>query len=127
MLCSALQGPFTCLSGAIASLDQAVAASDSQWLASIVRDELHDLDDDLAVNDMRLDNAIAAVELAPQMLGADGDRFYLVLFTTPAEARGLGGFPGNYAVLRASNGRLKMPTFGRVSDLSSPRSRTTQN
>jgi hypothetical protein len=112
-----LEAPFTELSGALASLDAAVQNADSQWLVPLVSDELRDLEDDLVVNDQRLDNAIAAVNLAPQMLGGDTDRFYLVLFTTPAEARGLGGFPGNYALLRASDGRLRMPEFGRVTDL----------
>lgn len=114
---AALEAPFTELSGALASLDEAVQNADSQWLVPLVSDELRDLEDDLVVNDQRLDNAIAAVNLAPQMLGGDEDRYYLVLFTTPAEARGLGGFPGNYAVLRASDGRLRMPKFGRVTDL----------
>lgn len=114
---AALEAPFTELSGALASLDAAVQNADSQWLVPLVSDELRDLEDDLVVNDQRLDNAIAAVNLAPQMLGGDKDRFYLVLFTTPAEARGLGGFPGNYALLRASEGRLRVVRFGRVDEM----------
>ena len=112
-----LEEPFAELSAAIASLQSAVEDSDSQWLVSLVSDELQDLQDDLERNDVRLDNALTAVQLAPQMLGADGDRHYLVLFTTPAEARGLGGFAGNYAVLRARDGRLSMPDFGRMGTL----------
>ena len=38
------------------------------------------------------------------MLGADGPRTYLLLFTTPSESRGLGGFIGSYAELRVDDG-----------------------
>jgi hypothetical protein len=40
-----------------------------------------------------------------------------VLFTTPVEARGRFGFPGNYAELVADNGKLSLPRFGRISEL----------
>lgn len=50
------------------------------------------------------------------LLGANGDRRYLVLFVTPTEARA-NGFPGNYAELTISDGHLAMPRFGRVIDL----------
>ena len=39
------------------------------------------------------------MRLAPQMLGAEGVRRYFIAFTTPAEARGMGGFMGNWAVI----------------------------
>ena len=49
-----------------------------------------------------------AVEVGPSLLGGVGDRRYLVLFTTPAEMRGLGGFIGNYA--RADRRRRRRGT-----------------
>ena len=58
----------------------------------------------IADNEPKLQNARDAVALAPGMLGGDGPRTYLVLFTTPAEARGLGGFAGNYAELTIDHG-----------------------
>ena len=42
---------------------------------------------------------------------------YLVLFTTPSEARGLGGFAGNYAEITVDDGAFAMTAFGRVGDL----------
>jgi len=36
-----------------------------------------------------------------------------MLFTTPAEARGLGGFIGNYAEIRTDQGRIEVSAFGR--------------
>ena len=38
-------------------------------------------------------------------------------FTTPAEARGLGGFMGNYAELTATDGQLGLTDFGRTAEL----------
>ena len=64
-----------------------------------------------------IDNSLEAIRLAPDMLGADGPRRYLVLFTTPAESRGLGGFVGNYAELTVDDGRLSMTRFGRAEEL----------
>ena len=46
------------------------------------------------------------------MLGGDGPRTYFVAFTTPAEARGLGGFMGTWAELRADDGRLEVDPNG---------------
>ncbi len=88
-----LEEPFAELSAAIASLQSAVEDSDSQWLVSLVSDELQDLQDDLERNDVRLDNALTAVQLAPAMLGADGDRHYLVLFVTPGRGARARCFP----------------------------------
>ena len=101
-------------------LDDLRATSDgvaSPWLLGPVQDELADLDERLVSNEPRLENALDAVRLAPQILGADGVRRYLVLFTTPVEARGLAGFMGNYAVITADNGAIDVTDFGRRSDL----------
>jgi hypothetical protein len=57
------------------------------------------------------------VRLAPQMLGQGGVRRYFVMFTTPAEARGLGGFMGNWAELTITDGKIEMTQFGRTLDL----------
>jgi hypothetical protein len=59
-------------------------------------------------------NVRDAAAAAPVVLGSDTPKRYLVLFTTPVEARGLIGFPGNYAELEASDGAIVMTQFGRV-------------
>ena len=90
---------------------------DSEWLVEPLRRELEQLERRLDDNEPRLDSAIEAVRLAPQLLGADGERRYLILFTTPAEVRGLGGFAGNYAEISANDGRVEMVEFGRAEQL----------
>jgi hypothetical protein len=59
------------------------------------------------------------VQLAPQMLGDGEERRYLILFTTPAEARGLGGFTGNFAEITATDGSIDVTRFGRTGELNS--------
>lgn len=113
----AVEEPLLRVRGVLENLKAASDAAASPWLLAPVQDELADLDERLVSNEPRLDNAIDAVRLAPQILGADGARRYLVLFTTPVEARGLAGFIGNYAVITADNGEIDVTDFGRRSDL----------
>jgi hypothetical protein len=48
------------------------------------------------------------VQLAPAMLGHDGDRNYLLLFQNNAELRAGGGIPGAVALLQAKNGAISL-------------------
>jgi hypothetical protein len=57
------------------------------------------------------DQAAAAnrvVQLAPAMLGHDGDRNYLLLFQNNAELRAGGGIPGSVARLQAVDGSIHL-------------------
>ncbi len=63
-----------------------------------------------------LDTAYRAAQIAPEMLGANGVRRYLVIFETPAEARGTGGLAGSYAVIRFDHGRLTTERSGSDTD-----------
>jgi hypothetical protein len=114
---SAVEAPLVRVQDALADLSVVADDVESPWLLDRVQQELADLEADLDDNEPRLQNAIDAVRLAPQMLGADGERRYLILFTTPSEARGLGGFVGNYAEVTADNGKVEVLTFARRSDL----------
>lgn len=113
----ALQQPFDELEAAVSSLQGAVRDADDQWLVRPLRDKLVELDNEIIDNNERLVNAQLAVRLAPAMLGSDGPRHYFLAFTTTAEARGLGGFMGNYAEITADQGQLTMSKFGRTADL----------
>lgn len=112
-----LAQPFADVDAALEDLAATVADVRSPWIIGPLDDELDSLAERLAEHAPRLDNARDAVDLAPQLLGGNGPRRYLVLFTTPAEARGLGGFAGNYAELTFDAGRVSMTDFGRTSDL----------
>jgi hypothetical protein len=63
----------------------------------------------------------SAARVLPGMLGAQGERRYLVIFQNSAEARGTGGLPGAYAVLTATQGQLKFESFGNDTDMARAR------
>jgi hypothetical protein len=60
------------------------------------------------------------VQVAPALLGADGPRRYLVLLTSPVEARNRFGFPGSYAVLAFDDGQLDFEVAGQIAELALP-------
>ena len=114
---AALHRPLTRVRAALAEVQGTANASRSPWLVHRATYELDDFDSSVEEHLPGLDNALAALELAPRMLGADATRTYLMLFTTPAESRGLGGFVGSYAELSVHDGALSMSEFGRAQDL----------
>ncbi|HEX5524318.1 MAG TPA: DUF4012 domain-containing protein [Pedococcus sp.] len=71
-----------------------------------------DLLDQVEALSRQLRSAHEAVTVLPPMLGADGPRRYMVAFQNNAEARGAGGLPGVYAVVRADRGRLSFEHYG---------------
>ena len=92
-------------------------AASSPWLLPPVGDRYDAFTVELADASADADVAMDAVEVGPSLLGGVGDRRYLVLFTTPAEMRGLGGFIGNYAELTAVDGDLELTRSGRITEL----------
>lgn len=115
------------LGAAAAPLGQAVSATDavlsrvqqlprSSWLGAV------DTSRDSLVTDLtRLRRGLAdlstAARLLPGPLGETGTKRYFVAFQTDAEARGLGGLPGAYAILQAKEGQLSFLRFGSDTDL----------
>ncbi|MDQ0078469.1 DUF4012 domain-containing protein [Arthrobacter oryzae] len=55
-----------------------------------------------------LDAAASASQVAPDMLGAQGTRNYLLMIQNNAEARASGGIPGALAVLTLDQGKLSL-------------------
>jgi Protein of unknown function (DUF4012) len=103
------------LATAVASLEAAFAdldAAASPWLLPPLADRIGTLraEMDTALPDAR--NALAGARLAPAMLGGDGPRTWLVMFTTPAESRLLGGFVGGWAIVSADAGGLTFVDSG---------------
>lgn len=106
-----------------AALDAAVddlEAVDTPWLLPPVGDRYDDFSVELADAAEAADVAEEAITVAPALFGGEGDRRYLVLFTTPAELRGLGGFIGNYGELSAVGGDVELTRSGRIAELQPP-------
>jgi hypothetical protein len=57
-----------------------------------------------------------AARRMPAVLGASGPRRYLVLFTSPSEARGRFGFPGSYAEVIFDGGKLQLGEHGSTTE-----------
>jgi hypothetical protein len=94
-----------------------VEEASSPWLLAPIASRMDDLDDQLTDNLPDVETALGASRIAEGLLGGGEPRRYLVLFTTPVEARGRTGFPGNYAELLVDDGQMSMPRFGRISEL----------
>lgn len=60
---------------------------------------------------------VALLDALPSLMGNDGIREYLLIFQSPSEARGFGGFPGIYGILTAEEGRLELGRLRPISDL----------
>lgn len=113
----AVAGPLSDVKDSLDALDLTVSDTDSPWLLAPIQTRVARLAKDIDENEQQVDNAVMAARLAPQLLGGDGPRRYLIIFTTPAEARGLGGFMGNFAELTAVDGQITMTRFGRTTEL----------
>jgi hypothetical protein len=94
-----------------------LAEARSPWLvgplATAAADLASEVDDALPVAEL----ASEGVRLAPDLLGQDRPRHYFIAFTQPAEARGLGGFVGNFGLLTADDGQLDLTRSGRIAEL----------
>lgn len=100
--------------GAVADIEATVVEASSSWLIEPVQRRMDDLASDASEALGETDQALALAEIAPALLGSQGQRRYFVAFTTPAEARGLGGFMGNFAEVLAVDGKVTLTRFGRT-------------
>jgi hypothetical protein len=116
----ALSGTLPQLSAAKdAMLDAGVVADAvrSPWLVGPLTARIDTLDRLLDDALPRVDTLISVATRLPPMLGAEGPRRYLMLFTAPSETRGLGGFVGNWAILEIDDGRIALGERGRAADM----------
>lgn len=103
----------------IAELD-AVTSDRSVWLVDALVERLDRLQSRLTTLSPALDDATAVLDVLPEILGAEGDRRYLMVFVQPAESRGGGGFPGNWAEMAVRDGVISLDRQGRISELNPP-------
>lgn len=86
--------------------DDAIATVPPDWLTGPIRSATDDLAAEIDDASTDADLAIEALGLAPDLLGEDRPRRYVVLFGNPAEARELGGFVASIGLLTADDGAL---------------------
>lgn len=94
-----------------------VAGIDDTWLIAPVRDRIAEFSTKVDQAIEEGDVALAALDVAPSLLGGQGTRHYFVLFTTPSESRELGGFLGNFGELTVTDGKIELSRTGRTNVL----------
>lgn len=112
-----LEEPLTAIESRLVELSETVDDVDSPWLVEPVAERLEDLRLEVDEQLVRSGDFVRAIRQVPAMLGAEGPRVYFVALTTPAEARGLGGFMGNWAEITIDDGRIELSDLGRSDDL----------
>ncbi|MGH9013074.1 MAG: DUF4012 domain-containing protein [Acidimicrobiia bacterium] len=106
------------LEDAAAILDDALQrldGVDETYLLGPVRDALELLDRELTDADREADNSAVAARLAPAILGRDEPRRYFLAVQNSAEQRATGGLIGNWGILVAENGEVRLEEFERIS------------
>lgn len=124
-----LRGPVATATEALAEADAALSGEETEGYAESLRSNYRDLAGQVAAAHDDLAAAEKALEILPTMLGAKGERTYLLVFQNNAEIRATGGLPGAVSVLKATDGRIRMTrqvpaaSFGRRSSSVLPLSR----
>jgi hypothetical protein len=106
-----------------AALEEMKAARDAavelprSFVADLVADAGERARAEIARAVSGLRSAEALLLALPSFAGADGTRRYFVAAQSPAELRGTGGFIGSFAILTATEGRLRLGPFHEISVL----------
>lgn len=112
---SDLENPFRRLTAALSEVLDKVRDHLDGPLLPPLRDKLHRLGNESERAYREASLGAEAARVMPRALGGDGTKRYLVLFTSPAEARGPLGFPASYAEVSFTNGRFLLGEHGSTS------------
>jgi Protein of unknown function (DUF4012) len=117
--------PLVATRDSVAEFDETIAKTlRNRWIAQPLRDRLLSLHIRVKKASYDADTGVLAAKAGRTLLGGEGPRRYLIFFITPSEARGLGGYPGNFGELEAKNGQLSLTRFGRMQELFLPENPT---
>jgi len=94
-------------------------AIDTTFLVADVDEAVRELDDNLTKAARDASHATDAARIADLVLGKDQPRRYLLVVQNPAEVRGTGGLIGNWGILSAANGEVRLEDLQRVQTLNS--------
>ncbi|MEJ7764944.1 MAG: DUF4012 domain-containing protein, partial [Acidimicrobiales bacterium] len=104
------------LSTALHIAERGAVDARSPWLVRPFQDRLRRYHVELADVTATADRAHLAVQVLPGLLGRERPTRWFVAVSSPAESRELGGFVGEYVVLVAEEGRLRLERSGSVDD-----------
>jgi Protein of unknown function (DUF4012) len=112
-----LQAPLASASSAVASLVATLERERSGWLVPSIWDGVSSSLDKAREIQGATANGSAAALLAPDLLGANGARKYLVLLVNNAEVRPSGGIVSGIGLLTVSRGHFRLGAFHYYTDL----------
>ena len=76
-----------------------------------------DAKDEIHARAQQASVAAGLAELLPPMLGADGERTYLLVTVSPSDPRGTGGYPGVYGLLHTDGKQIRLSGLAASSDI----------
>ena len=117
---AALAEPLNALDTAVREMDAVLASTDSPWLVAPARREIGKARKQLATAIVQSSGTAQAATYGPALLGRDGRRVYLVVFTSPGRARALSGVISNWAQVDIDDGHISQTASGRTADLIAP-------
>src|SRR5690606_20501375 len=110
------QAPISAANAALAASAQRVNAIDTSSTIPLVTGAVAQLQGVVTEAAATADSIDRAVALLPTMLGAEGDRDYVLMFQNPAELRAGGGLVGAFALVHASQGRIELTQQATATD-----------
>ncbi|MDP9989349.1 hypothetical protein J2S98_004539 [Arthrobacter oryzae] len=102
---------------AVRASSERLQAIDTSQLLPQVAHPLRDATEELKQATGALNAAADAANLAPEMLGADGQKNYLLMIQNNAEARASGGIAGALAVMTLDHGKLSLGAQSSAGDV----------
>jgi hypothetical protein len=99
--------------------DRQLSGAHSSLLVSPIASRLVDAQSRVADADHEATLALAGVRAAVEFLGGDGPKVYFLAMQSEAESRASGGVVGNYGIVTADEGTLKLVLFGGTPTLES--------
>lgn len=108
----ALQQPMASAEEAFSTAEQSLSRIDAGGLVGALQGPFESLDSQVGDAAGALRGAAKATQVLPAMLGAQGERDYLLIFQNNAEVRATGGLPGSWARLHVDDGALELREQG---------------
>ena len=96
------------LAGTVSKASERFDEAASPWLISPVGARLDEVADELRPASGILGSVAGAMHVSRDLLGSPDGSTIVVMFSTPAEARGSGGFVGNWAEFRSVDGEVEL-------------------
>ena len=96
---------------------QEVAPIEADTLLGPLRKPAEDAKREIADRAEQARKLATATEVLPTMLGADGDRTYLLVMLNTSDPRGAGGYPGAYALMKTDGEQITLDALQPVATI----------